>query len=164
MYYLFAFSYCSWSSQGKNIEVVCHSLLQCTTFCQTSPPWPVCLGWPQKAWVSFIELDNTVVHVIRLLAVSECGFSLSALWCPLSVPTILHGFLLPWTCGSSSQPLLHHAAPDIEAGFRKAEETEIKLPTFALSSKKQESSRKTSISALLTMPKALSVWITTNCG
>ena len=36
----FAFSYCSWGSQGKNTEVVCHSLLQWTTFCQTSPPWP----------------------------------------------------------------------------------------------------------------------------
>ena len=31
---------------GKNTEVVCHSLLQWTTFCQTSPPWPTCLGWP----------------------------------------------------------------------------------------------------------------------
>ena len=41
---------------------------------------------------------------------------------------------------------------------------EIKLPTFAGSSRKQESSRKTSISALLTMPKPLTVWITTNCG
>ena len=37
----FAFSYCSWGSQGKNTEVVCHSLLQWTTFCQNSSPWPV---------------------------------------------------------------------------------------------------------------------------
>src|SRR5574340_982028 len=36
--YHFAFSYCSWGSQGKNTEVVCHSLLQWTTFCQISPP------------------------------------------------------------------------------------------------------------------------------
>ena len=43
--------------------------------------------------------------------------------------------------------------PDIHAGFRKAEQPEIKLPTSAGSSKKQESFRKTSISALLTMPK-----------
>ena len=42
----FAFSYCSWGSQGQNTEVICHSLLQWTTFCQTSPPWPVHLGWP----------------------------------------------------------------------------------------------------------------------
>ena len=47
--------------------------------------------------------------------------------------------------------------------LEKAEEPEIKLPTSARS-KKQESSRKTSISALLTMPKPLTVWITRNCG
>ena len=46
----------------------------------------------------------------------------------------------------------------------KAEEPEIKLPTSAGSSKKQESSRKTSISALLTMAKPLTMWITINCG
>ena len=44
--------------------------------------------------------------------------------------------------------------------LEKAEEPEIKLPTSARSWKKQESSRKTSISALLTMPKPLTVWIT----
>ena len=46
----------------------------------------------------------------------------------------------------------------------KAEEPEIKLPTSAGSLKKQESSRKTSTSALLTMPKPLTMWLTTNCG
>ena len=46
--------------------------------------------------------------------------------------------------------------------LEKAEEPEIKLPTSAGSAKKQESSRKTSISALLTMPKPLTVWITIN--
>ena len=48
--------------------------------------------------------------------------------------------------------------------LEKAEEPEIQLPTSVGSSKKQESSRKTSTSALLTMPKPLTVWITTNCG
>ena len=48
--------------------------------------------------------------------------------------------------------------------LENAEEPEIKLPTFAGSSKKQASSRTTSISALLTMPKPLTVWITINCG
>ena len=48
--------------------------------------------------------------------------------------------------------------------LEKAEEPEIRLPTPIESSKKQESSRKTSISALLTMPKSLTVWMTTNCG
>ena len=48
--------------------------------------------------------------------------------------------------------------------LEKAEEPETKLPKYAGSSKKEESSRKTSISALLTMPKPLTVWITINCG
>ena len=48
--------------------------------------------------------------------------------------------------------------------LEKAEEPEIKLPTSTRSSKKQESSRKTSISALLTTPKPSTMWITINCG
>ena len=53
-----AFSYCSWGSQGKNTEVVCHSLLQGTTFCQTSPPRPDHLVWSHTTWLSFTELDK----------------------------------------------------------------------------------------------------------
>ena len=56
------------------------------------------------------------------------------------------------------QQYMNRELPDIQAGFRKAEEPEIKLPTSAGSSKKQENSRKT----LLTMPKPLIVWITIN--
>ena len=48
--------------------------------------------------------------------------------------------------------------------LENTEEPEIKLPTSAGSLKKQESSRKTSISGLLTMPKHLTMWITINCG
>jgi len=48
--------------------------------------------------------------------------------------------------------------------LEKAEEPEIKLPTSVGSLEKQESSRKTSLSALLTTPKPLIVWITANCG
>ena len=58
------------------------------------------------------------------------------------------------------QLYVNRELPDVQAGFRKG----IKLPTSAGSWKKQESSRKTSISALLTMPKPLTVWITINCG
>ena len=48
--------------------------------------------------------------------------------------------------------------------LEKAEQSEMKLPTSVESLKKQESSRKTSSFALLTMPKPLTLWITTNCG
>ena len=92
--------------------MVCHSLLQWTTFCQTSPQWPDCLGLPHTAWLSFTDLDKTVVLWSDWLVFCDYGFSVSALWCPLSTPTVLLGFLLPWTWvsvhGSSSkaQPLL----------------------------------------------------------
>ena len=59
---------------------------------------------------------------------------------------------------------MNHELPDVQAGFKKAEEPEIKLPTSIGSSKKQHSSRKTSLFALLTMSKPLTVWITINCG
>ena len=62
------------------------------------------------------------------------------------------------------QQYMNRELPDVPAGFRKAEESEIKLPTSTGSWKKEESSRKISISALLTMPKPLTVWITINCG
>ena len=64
------------------------------------------------------------------------------------------GFSNTWTVNSQMFKLV----------LEKAEEPEIQLPTSAGSSKKQESSRKTSISALLTMPKPLTLWITINSG
>ena len=60
------------------------------------------------------------------------------------------------------QQYVNRELPDVQA--EKAEEPEDKLPTSAGSLKKQKSSRKTSISALLTMAKPLTVWITINCG
>ena len=62
------------------------------------------------------------------------------------------------------QQYVNHELPDVQAGFKKGRGPEITLPTSTGSWKKQESSRKTSISALLTMPKPLTVWITINCG
>ena len=41
--------------------------------CQTSPPWPTCLGWPQEAWLSFNELDKAMVHVTDWLVCSRCS-------------------------------------------------------------------------------------------
>ena len=64
----------------------------------------------------------------------------------------------------SLQQYVNHEIQMFKLGLEKVEETEIKLSTSVESSKKQESSRKTSISALLTMPKPLTVLITINCG
>ena len=62
------------------------------------------------------------------------------------------------------QQYVNGELPDVQAGFRKGRGTRDQIANIAGSSKKQESSRKTSASALLTMPKPLSVWITINCG
>ena len=62
------------------------------------------------------------------------------------------------------QQYVNRELPDVQAGFRKGRGTRNQIPTSAGSWKKQESSRKTSVSALLTMPKPLTVWITINCG
>ena len=62
------------------------------------------------------------------------------------------------------QQYVNHEIPDVQAGFRKGRGTRDQLPRSAGSLKKRESSRKTSISVLLTMPKTLTVWITIMCG
>ena len=62
------------------------------------------------------------------------------------------------------QQYVNQELPDIQAGFRKGRGTRDQIANIRWIIKKQESSRKTSISALLTMPKPLTVWITTNCG
>ena len=60
------------------------------------------------------------------------------------------------------QKYMNQELPDVQAGLEKAEESEIKLPISAGSSKKQESSRKASTSALLIMPKPLTMKTKTN--
>ena len=62
------------------------------------------------------------------------------------------------------QQYVNRELPDVPAGFRKDRGTRDQIANICWTIKKQESSRKTSISALLTMPKPLTVWITMNCG
>ena len=62
------------------------------------------------------------------------------------------------------QQYMNHELPDVQDGFRKGRGTSNQIANIAGLWKKQETSRKTSISALLTMPKPLTVWITINCG
>ena len=65
---------------------------------------------------------------------------------------------------ASLQQSVNCELPDVQAGFRKGKGTKIKLPTSTESLKKQEKSRKTPTSALLTTLKPLTVWITIYCG
>ena len=62
------------------------------------------------------------------------------------------------------QQYVNHEFPDVQAGFRKGRGTRDQIANIPWIMEKQESSRKTSISVLLTMPKPLTVWITINCG
>ena len=62
------------------------------------------------------------------------------------------------------QQYVNRELPDVQAGFRKGRGIRDQIAKSAGSWKKEESSIKTSISALLTMPKPLTVWITINCG
>ena len=62
------------------------------------------------------------------------------------------------------QQYVNRELPNVQASFRKGRRTKDQIANICWIIKKQESSRKTSISALLTMPKPLTVWITINCG
>ena len=62
------------------------------------------------------------------------------------------------------QQYVNRKCPDVQADFRKGRGTRDQIANIRWIIEKQESSRKTSISALLTMPKPLTVWITINCG
>ena len=62
------------------------------------------------------------------------------------------------------QPYVNHELPDVQAGFRKGRGTRNQIANIFWIIEKIKSSRKTSISAFLTMPKPLTVWITINCG
>ena len=63
------------------------------------------------------------------------------------------------------QQYVNRELPDVHAGFRKGRGTRVQIADIRwIMEKKQESSRKTSISALLIIPKPLTVWITINCG
>ena len=67
-------------------------------------------GVAPMVWPGFIELYNLWSVWSDWLVVCDCGFRLSALWCPLSVPTVWLGFLLPWAWGVSSWLLQQCAA------------------------------------------------------
>ena len=62
------------------------------------------------------------------------------------------------------QQYVNHELPDVQDGFRKGRGTRDQISNIYWIMEKEESSRKTSISALLIMPKPLTVWITINCG
>ena len=93
--------------------MVCHSLLQWTTFYQNSPPQPGHLGWPHTAWLSFIELDKAVVFPVVMYGCkswtikrAECRrIDAFELWCWRRVLRV------PWTARRSNQSILKEISP-----------------------------------------------------
>ena len=160
--------------------MVCHALLQWTTFYQNSPPWPIHLGWTMMLWKCCTQYARKFGKLSSGYRTGKGQFCSNYFFPPkktnakncsnyCKIALISHaskvssksskpGFNSTWTMNFQMFKLV----------LEKAEEPEIKLPTSAGSSKKQESTRKkkknTSISSFLTMPKPLTVWITINCG
>ena len=102
--YHIAFSYCSWGSQGKNTEVICHSLLQGPHSVRPLHRDLPILGCPAgMAWFHWVRqgCDPSVIRLISFLWVwFQCVCSLMP-----SCNTYHLGFLLPWAWGISSQLL-----------------------------------------------------------
>ena len=123
-----------------------------------------CLSVTKLCWILCNRMDCRLLCPPLCPGVCSNSCPLS-LWCYLNISFSMYYYLqvqfssVARSCLTLCDPT-DHSTPVLE----KAEEPEIKLPTYSGSSKKQESSRKTSISALLTMPKPLTVWITRNCG
>ena len=104
----------------------------------------------EKGQFSFQFQRKAMPKNVQTTAQFHLSHTLVKWWLKFSMP----GFNSMWTMNFQM----------FKSDLEKAEESEIKFPRSVGSSKKQESSRKTSTSAVLTMPKPLTVWITINCG
>ena len=122
---------------------VLHSICQLIWKTQ---PWPQ--DWERSVFITIQKKGNA----------KECSN-----YCTIIL--ILHTTrVMPKILQARLQQYMNHEFSDVQAEFRKGRGTRIKLTASIRSLKKQGSSRKTSTSALLTMPKPLTIWITTNCG
>ena len=144
-----------WDFPGKNTGVGCHCLL---------PSWWQSTSIPSQisdTLHSWLLINHCLPHSDHLLLQIRVAAS------RVANPNIMCIFLswnsLPfYKVGLNSMWVMNFQM--FKLVLEKAEEPEVKLPTSVGSLKKQESSGKTYISALLTMPKTLTLWITTNCG
>ena len=157
------------SSSGKGTGVGCHYLLQGIFLTQgLNLDLPHC----RQTLYHLSNREALLPHNCTHLQAGKSGglpsmgsHRLRHYWSNLAAAAAAHASkVMLKILQARLQQYLNRELPDVQAGFRKRRGTRNQLPTSAGSLKKQESSRKTSTSALLTMPKPLTVWITTNCG
>ena len=110
--------------------------------------WPQATGWKRSVFLQNPKKGNA----------KECSN-----YCTIALISHASKVMLK-ILQARLQQYVNCELPDVQAGFRKGRGTRDQIGNIRWSSKKQESSSKTSISALLTMPKPLTVWITKNCG
>ena len=121
----------------------------CTQICQQiwkAQQWPQ--DWKRSVFIPFTKKGNAKecsnYHIIALISHAS-KVMLKILWARL-------------------QQYISRALPDVQAGFRKGRGTGDQIANIHWIIEKAREFRKTSVSALLTMPKPLTVWITINCG
>ena len=121
----------------------------CTQYCQQT--------WKTQQWLQYWK-RSVFIPILKKGNTKECSNY-------RTIALISHTSKVKLKILQASlQQYMNHELSEVQLVLEKAEEPEIKLPTSSVSWKKQESSRRTSISALLTMPKPLTVWITISCG
>ena len=121
---------------------------------------------PSSLWVMLNyrkEVDERMQYSSTLLPSLGMEVRLKASWMWKSKCEECMSLLQKYN-GRSHDHISEYQVLNVQAGFRKGRVTRDQIGTSAGSSKKEESSRKTSICASLTLPKPLTVWITRNCG
>ena len=124
--------------------------------------WSLTSNCVKHLWFIKLLFFRMPVLMVAFLCVCKCSYNVWMFNCIFST-NLIDCLPISGQC-CRFQQYVNCELPDVQAGLEKAEEPELKLPTSTELSKKQESSRKKSISALLIMPKPLTVWITIKCG
>ena len=146
-------------------KVLCRKVIRCSLFSKRAMQMPYCGGLSERK----VEAEKHAGKLPAFRPVSSKLFGCAPLFVESSgscTPTI-YNINIPhanrYQTVFYTLVCVHHEI-EISKIFKQMQGPEIKLPTFAVSWRRQRNSRKTSTSTLLTALKPLTVWITTNCG
>ena len=131
--------------------------------CKMGSHWRI-LG-KRETWSIWNMLYFKRIHLATVLKINYKHSRISLLICSIRVWLIPHTSKeMLKSLQARLQQFVNHELPDVQAGFRKGRETRDQIANICWIIEKAREFQKTSTSALLTMPKPLTVWITTNCG